>query len=141
MRELTLAVVGIDHLNGDKARTNRRSELMLLPVGVEMELRLEPKNRADPHAVAVYSPSGLQVGYLTAERAPWIGAKIRNGEIVIAIFQGIEGAAGYLRVAIGGQQPTLPVVSEMQTAATVSQFDEANDDGFWPDPEGPEWGA
>lgn len=138
MLELTLAVVGIDHLNQDKARTNRRSELMLLTPGVEMVLRLEPKNRADPNAVMVLSPSGIQVGYLTAERAPWIGAKIRNGEIVTAIFQGIEGGAGYLRVAIGGGRPTLPAAAPPSAGPRA---DEVAELGFWPDPEGPEWGA
>ncbi len=138
MLELTLAVVGIDHLNDDKARTNRRSELMLLTPGVEIELRLEPKNRADPNAVMVLSPSGIQVGYLTAERAPWIGAKIRNGEIVTAIFQGIERGFGYLRVAIGGGRPTLPAAAP---PSADPRGDEAAELGFWPDPEGPEWGA
>ncbi|WP_341207261.1 HIRAN domain-containing protein [uncultured Sphingomonas sp.] len=141
MKELTLAIVGIDHLNEDKARTNRRSELLLLTPGVEMELRLEPRNRADPHAVAVHSPSGLQVGYLTAERAPWIGAKIRNGEIVVAIFQGLVGGAGYLRVAFGGGKPTLPVVRPDADAVDQQYTAAANETGFWPDPDGPEWGA
>lgn len=140
MLELTLAIMGIDHLNQDKARTNRRSELMLLSPGAEMELRLEPKNRADRNAVMVFSPSGLQVGYLTAERAPWIGAKIRNGEVVTAIFQGIEGAAGYLRVAIGGGRPTLPAAAP-PAASADPRGDETAELGFWPDPEGPEWGA
>lgn len=136
MKELTLAIVGIDHLNDDKARTNRRSELMLLPVGADMELRLEPRNRADPNAIAVHSPSGLQVGYLSAERAPWIGAKIRNGEILTAIFQGLDGRAGYLRLAIGGGKPTLPII-----AVAPAIEDPDDESGFWPDPDGPEWGA
>ncbi|WP_238303066.1 HIRAN domain-containing protein [Sphingomonas phyllosphaerae] len=133
---MTLAIVGIDHINDDKARTNRRSELMLLPPGADMELRLEPRNRADPNAIAVHSPSGLQVGYLSAERAPWIGAKIRNGEILTAIFQGLDGRAGYLRVAIGGGKPTLPANA---AAPAIEKLDDES--GFWPDPDGPEWGA
>ena len=134
MKELTLAIVGIDFPNSDRARSNRRSELMLLPPGAAMTLVPEPRNPVDPNAVAVFSPSGLQVGYLSAERAPWIGARIRAGDEVNAILQGVVGGAGYLRVRIGGGAPTLP------TARERDGLDRGEPD-FWPDPYGPEFGA
>ncbi|WP_294354655.1 HIRAN domain-containing protein [uncultured Sphingomonas sp.] len=134
MKELTLAIVGIDFPNNDRARSNRRSELMLLAPGAPMELVLEPRNPVDPQAVAVFSPSGLQVGYLSAERAPWIGARIRAGDEVVAIMQGVVGGAGYLRVRIGGGAPTLPVARERDE-------EDAGEVDFWPDPDGPEFGA
>jgi hypothetical protein len=134
VKELTLAVVGIDFPNNDRTRSNRRSELMLLSPGAAMTLVPEPRNPVDSQAVAVFSSSGLQVGYLSAERAPWIGARIRAGDEVNAIYQGLTGGAGYLRVRIGGGAPTLPVTRERDEA-------DGSEPDFWPDPEGPEFGA
>jgi hypothetical protein len=134
MKELTLAIVGIDFPNNDRARSNRRSELMLLSPGAAMTLVPEPRNPVDRNAVAVFSPSGLQVGYLSAERAPWIGARIRAGDEVVSIYQGLVGGAGYLRVRIGWGTPTLPVAREADEVLT-------GEPDFWPDPDGPEFGA
>ena len=159
MRELTLAIVGIDFPNHDRARSNRRSELMLLSPGTAMALVPEPRNPVDRHAVAVFSPSGLQVGYLSAERAPWIGARIRAGDEVVALLQGVVGDAGYLRVRIGGGAPALPVARERaeldrgeldKGELDKGELDKGEPDkgepdrgepDFWPDPEGPEFGA
>ena len=51
----------------------------------------------------------MQIGYLTAERAPLIGGRISRGEEVSAIFQGLAGATAYIRVRFGGGAPTLPM--------------------------------
>lgn len=107
-RELSLAVVGINFANRDKGKSNRRFEMRLCSPGEPVELRLEPKNPADPNAVAVFSARGVQLGYLTAERAPWIGGKIRNGEPIEAVFQEPSASAAWIRVKIGGGAPTLP---------------------------------
>lgn len=139
MREFTLAVVGIDYANSDRQKTNRRSELMLLPAGAPMALAPEPKNPHDRWAVAVISPNGIQVGYVTAERAQWIGGKIREGIEVNAVFQGVFGSAGYVRVRLGGGAPTLPPV--VFAPSFGDEHDPADGDGFWPDEDGPEWGA
>lgn len=141
MREFTLAIVGIDFPNDDRAKTNRRSELMMIAPGAAMELRPEPRNKHDPHAIAVFSPAGVQVGYVTAERAPWIGARIRNGEEVTAIYQGLFEAAGYLRIRIGGGYPTLPPVAFAPERPRDPMAVIEAGDGFWPDDDGPEWGA
>ena len=45
---------------------------------------------------------------------------------------------GYLRVAIGGGLPTLPAAAP---PSADPRGDEAAELGFWPDPEGPEWGV
>lgn len=137
MRELSLAVVGIDYPNDDRAGTNRRSELMLLPRGTAMALVPEPKNKHDENAVAVFSPSGIRVGYLRAERAPFIGARLRAGEEVNAVLQGILGAAAWIRVRFGPGLPNAPSVSESPPKPKL--YDDP--DGFYPDPDGPEWGA
>ena len=58
MRELTLAVVGIDFRNEDGS--NRRSEAVRTPPGAPIELVPAPKNEHDPNAIAVFSPQGVQ---------------------------------------------------------------------------------
>lgn len=130
MRELTLAVVGLAFPNADKSRSNRRYEALLCAPGEPVTLIPEPRNPADPNAVAAFSARGVQLGYLTAERAPWIGARLRGGEEVAAVFQGLSRDVAYVRVRFGGGAPTLPA----ERVADVA--------GEGPiDPDGSEWGA
>jgi hypothetical protein len=137
--ELTLTVVGIDFPNADRSGSNRRMELMLCTPGEPVELRREPKNPHDANAVAVFSERGVQMGYLSAERAPLIGRRMQQ-EGYVAVFQALVGSMGYLRLRFGGGMPTLPRPSEAETPAPgrTAAFDP---DAFYPDPEGPEWGA
>ena len=136
MQELTLAVVGIDFPNADGS--NRRSEALMTLPGEPVELVPEPKNRHDGNAIAVVGPRGVQIGYLSAERAPYIGGRMQRGEDVAAIFQGMDGAAAYVRVRFGGEVPTLPVSTAQPPVRRSQPYDP---DAFYPDEEGPEWGA
>ena len=129
-RELSLAVVGINYENPDGG--NRRFEVELCAPGDPIHLHREPKNKHDDNAVAVFTERGVQIGYLTAERAPWIGSKLAAGEEFVAVFQGLTATAAYVRIRVGGGAPTLPVQRERPQVWT---------DGFYPDPEGSEWGA
>lgn len=150
MDELTLAVVGIDFANTDKSKSNRRFELMACNPGDRVELVLEPQNKHDENAVAVFSASGIQVGYLTSLRAPFIGGRMKR-EPYIAVFQGLVESAGYIRIRFGGGMPTLPAAVPSPPPAQVYQdvddqgevriTRQSIDHGFYPDPEGPEWGA
>lgn len=150
MDELTLAVVGIDFANDDKSKSNRRFELMACNPGDRIDLLPEPKNEHDKNAVAVFSAGGIQVGYLTAERAPYIGGRMKR-EPYIAVFQGLVESAGYIRIRFGGGAPTLPTAAPPSPPAQVYQdvddqgdvriTRQSIDHGFYPDPEGPEWGA
>ena len=139
MDELTLAVVGIDFPNADKSKSNRRMELMLCVPGDPVELRREPKNPHDANAVAVFSGRGVQIGYLSAERAPLIGRRMQQEEH-LAVFQALTGNMGYVRIRFRGGAPTLPDPGDAETPAPnrAATFDP---DAFYPDPEGPEWGA
>lgn len=132
MKELSLAVVGIDFPNPDKSRSNRRFELALCVPGDQVELRPEPRNRHDPNAVAVFSERGVQLGYLSAERAPWIGRKLGEEE-AIAVFQQLLADVALVRVRFGGGAPSLPPEREAAPRG--------DDDGFHADPDGPEFGA
>lgn len=144
MQELTLAVVGIDFPNADGS--NRRSEALMTLPGEPVELVPEPKNAHDGNAIAVVGPRGVQIGYVNAERAPYIGARMSRGEEVAAIFQGIEGAAAFVRVRIGGGVPTLPPPSARPPTSPrpprpARRTELYDPHGFYPDEEGPEWGA
>lgn len=132
VRELSLAVVGIGYLNDDRDKSDRRFEMMLCAPGDPVELRREPKNGHDTNAVAVFSSRGIQLGYLTAERAPWIGGKIAAGEEWEAIFQEATSTSAVIRVRFGGGAPTLP--PSRPSAAR-------RDDDFYQDPDPPTWGA
>lgn len=136
-REFSLAVVGIDFPNDDKAKSNRRFEAQLLAPGASVELRREPRNKHDPRAVAVFNGQGVQLGYLRAEQAQWIGGKILAGEIYEAVFQRLDPTAAIIRVKFGGGAPTLPA-DDAPRARPAERWD---DDGFEADPEPGMWGA
>lgn len=102
----SVAVVGMRHANRD--RSNRQFEIMLCRPGDPVELRPEPKNKHDENAIAVISERGVQLGYLSAERAPRIGQLIRQGREVQAVFQQATPFGAWLRVAFDGEVPELP---------------------------------
>ena len=126
-RELTLAVVGIQFDNADGS--NLRFEIKLCSPGDPSHLHRQPKNPHSQYALAVSTERVHQIGYLTAERAPWIGAKLVAGEEWIADFQGMTASAAYVRVWFWGRAPSLPF--QRERPPTWSEV-------FHPDPEGPE---
>ena len=137
MDELTLSIVGIDFPNADRSKSNRRMEVMLCTPGEPVELRREPKNPHDANAVAVFSLRGVQMGYVSAERAPYIGRRMQQEDYAV-VFQAMAGNMGYVRIRFGGDSPTLPEPIEPVPPSRQASFDP---DAFYPDPEGPEWGA
>lgn len=106
VRELSLTVVGLSHPNEDASRSNRRFEAALCVPGEPVTLIAEPTNPYDCFAVAAFSARGIQLGYLTAERAPWIRGLLQHG--CQAVFQSIEDHAVIVRARFGGGAPTLP---------------------------------
>lgn len=144
MQELTLAVVGIDFPNADGS--NRRSEAMMTLPGEPIELIPEPKNKHDSNAITVISPRGVQLGYINAERAPYIGGRMSRGEDVEAIFQGLDGGSAFIRVRFGGGPPTLPPPSDKppsppRPSRPQRRSEPYDPHAFYPDEDGPEWGA
>jgi hypothetical protein len=116
-------VVGADFLN--KRGPTRRFEIALCVPGEAVDLVREPKNPADPRAVAVFSNRGVQIGYLTAERCGWIGTMIERGQPLTAVFQEKTDFGAVIRVALDGGEPVLP---PPRPAA-----DQSAEDDFWPD--------
>lgn len=100
--------------------------------GEPVELRAEPENKYDEHAIAVYSCRGVQLGYLPSERAVLIGTYWRQGHTTIAIFQALEAKVGRVRVAFDGDQPVLPAISAAPPPPDWDAVDP--DSGFYPDP-------
>jgi hypothetical protein len=129
-QELSLAVVGAMHPNAEGS--NRLFEIALMAPGEPVHLVPEPKNKIDPSAVAVFSPRGIQLGYLSAERCGWIGSKISQGADVVAIFQAKTKGGAVIRANLDGSPPTLPTIRAI--AREQRSDPEADpDDGFWPD--------
>jgi len=130
VRQLSLAIVGIGYPN--KRGPTRRFELALCTPGEPIELRPEPHNQHDEHAIAVFSCRGVQLGYLNSDRAVWIGTLIRRDVEVKVIFGALAETVAYCRVAFNGEEPTLTGVAHR------ASLEEGQ---FWPDEEGGTWGA
>lgn len=122
--QITLPIVGIDYPN--RKGPPRRFAVDLLEAGDPIELRPEPNNPADENAIAVYSIEGAQMGYLPAERAPYVGMMMRRGE-VNAIYQGRGARGAFARIAFD-EAPVLPPVRE----------NAGGEVDWWPDEEWPE---
>ncbi|KQR83472.1 HIRAN domain-containing protein [Sphingomonas sp. Leaf343] len=105
-REMSLAVVGLDHANRD--RSNRRFEMALCTHGEPIRLVREPKNKADENAIAVVSARGIQLGYITSLRAALIARWLDAGEAYDAVFQDAGHSAAIIRARFGGGSLWLP---------------------------------
>jgi hypothetical protein len=141
IEELSLAVVGIGYPNADGS--SRLEELKLCKREEPVDLRLEPENPHDSRAVAVFSARGVQIGYLPVDRAGWIFRRIEEGEPAFAVFQEHMETAAVIRLRFGGEDPSLPrrrpgppVTPNPRPRRPISPVSE-----WYPDPEGPEWGA
>lgn len=127
----SLAIVGASFPNA--SGPSRIFELSICEPGEPVSLVREPRNKADPRAVAVYSCRDIQLGYLSAERCGRIGAMIAQGREVRAIFQARTQFGGVLRVAFDGEDPALPTMQTANHRVGVEP-----DQDFWPDPEWPD---
>ena len=85
----TLNIVGEGVPNPDGGQ--RQAEIKRCQVGEPVELRRETGKRYDAHAVAVISCRGIQIGYLKAEHARWIGGRLDKGSPMPAIIERING--------------------------------------------------
>lgn len=124
---MTLSVVGGMHAN--KNGTNRLFEIALCVPGEPVQLIPEPNNKHDPSAIAVFSVRNAQIGYISAERCGWIGAKLRLGEEVRAVFQEATKGGALIRVSFSGADPILPAPKPKPERRPPPEYD----DGFFPD--------
>ena len=133
-RELSIAVVGAPYPNKDGS--NRQFEVKLSSPGDCVELLPEPKNRYDEHAVAVFSVRGVQIGYISSERAPLVGSLLRAGHDLAAVFQEETPWGAVIRVGID-REPVLPSAKPLAAPVQPAMISD-EDVGFWPD-EDPGW--
>ena len=124
--ELSLPVVGIHYANKDGI--NRRFAIGRCVPGDPVDLRREMTIKHNELAVAVFTSCGLQMGYLSAERAPWIAAKISADQGWQAVFLGLRPATCWIRIRFGGPHRTLPIRRDRPAARS---------NNFQPNPEGP----
>lgn len=101
--------------------------------GEPVSLEHEPDNAFDPNAVRIMSARGIQIGYVAAERAPWIGAKLRDGDVQ-AIFQEATREGAIIRVSLDGLPPALPLCRPSRDPAQSAD----DESGFYPDPDYPD---
>jgi hypothetical protein len=131
---MTLSVVGAMHPNADGG--NRLFEIAMCAPGEPVSLVPESKNKHDPSAVAVFSARGTQFGYVSAERCGWIGARIRMGEEILAVFQEPVRGGALIRISFSGEPPFIPRKRTPAPEPSASEYD----DTFYPDEEPPdEW--
>lgn len=130
---ISLAVVGAAHRNEDG--TDREAEIAVCEPGEPIHLIPEPENRFDRHAIAVYSCRGVQIGYISAERAPRIGALLES-EDVQSVFQRPTSFGAWIRVAFDGQVPALLPAMLEEGDGPTGHSDVEKDfypDEVWPD--------
>ena len=127
-RHLSLAVVGSDYPN--KKGPGRRFEIALCNPGEPVALVPEPKNPVDSLAIGIFSCRGIQIGYVSAERAQLIGSAIKRAA-ARAIFQKKESWGATIRVSLDGSVPTLPDPRDSQ--GDVWPPPGSGDADWWPD--------
>lgn len=106
-------------------------EIFRCEPGEEVDLYPEPENPFDRHAIAVFSCRGVQIGYISAERAPRLGTLLASRE-VRAAFQRPTTFGAWLRVAFDGEVPT--ITESMLEDHDEPQAESARDEpDFYPD--------
>ena len=132
--QLSVAIVGANFPNANGG--NRRSEIAFCDPGEPMELRPEPKNPHDEHAIAAFSARGFQIGYVASQRAVLLGSLMRDGHVLTAIFQDVATWGAIARVGVDCA-PVLPEASENEDQDGGAGDREPAlglaDPDFWPD--------
>lgn len=127
LAQITLPIVGTQFPNKSPKGPTRLFALELCEPGDPVHLRQEPDNPHDEHAIAVYNSRDMMMGYVPANRAPYIGIQIRRGTVA-AVFQGRADQRGYIRIAFEGDVPVIPPPSESREPLR----------DWWPDEEYPD---
>lgn len=105
--QITLPIVGTQFPNKSPKEPTRQFALELCEPGDAVQLRLDPENEHDEHAIEVRNGRDMMMGYIPANRAVYVGMQIRRGSAA-AIFQGRTDRGGFIRIAFGGDKPILP---------------------------------
>jgi len=102
-REASLAIVGPDLTTSRAAR--RRAEIAACRPGEPLELKRRSGMRGGSRVVAVYSPRGIEIGYISPRDADRVAGLI---SITRAIFQNADTFGAIGRFTFDGSAPALP---------------------------------
>ena len=83
----------------------RRAEIVACQPGEALELRRERRDRSGGWKIGVYSPRGVQIGYVMPNQLEWSAGMLSTARV---IFQGEETFGAVARVTFDGSTPTLP---------------------------------
>jgi HIRAN domain. len=131
--DMSLAVVGARHKNADGS--SREAEIEVCEPGEPVFLLPEPDNEFDRHAIAVFSCRDVQIGYVSAERAPRIGTLIGANDVV-AVFQRPGDGCAWIRVSFDGRTPVLTdamILGPAEAAEKIGAEPDFYPDEVWPD--------
>ena len=132
---LTLVVKGADHPNLKpriRGAINRRFEIEMCRPGEPVHLELEPENPVDPAAIRIMSERGIQLGYVSAERNGLVGARMRAGADIRAVFQQATKEGALIRIGFDGEPPDLPP-PVARNASQPPDDEHLYSDPVWPD--------
>lgn len=107
----TVKIVGVTFPNRDGS--SRQAYILGVQAGEALELRPEPDNPVDPNAVAVYTRSGRQLGYLASQ---WgnLSSQLQGGaHIDCTAVRRVGGPAGCLGALLGGQDLNAGLVVDL----------------------------
>lgn len=78
----------------------------------------------------------MQLGYVTAERAPLVQGWYAAGRDVAAVFQGLSQTGAWVRVGLDGEMPTVDpeASSSLPTMRPAADRPIHDPDAFYPDP-------
>ncbi|MFC3793337.1 hypothetical protein [Sphingobium agri] len=102
-QQSALAVIGAD-LPTARA-SNRRAEIAKCNPGDVLQIRREAGRRGGCRMVGVYSPRGIQIGYLVPQQAEQTAGLVA---VARAIFQRPDTFGAVARINFDGRAPTLP---------------------------------
>lgn len=110
--QLSLAVIGASFDNPRRKGNptgNRNTEILMFEPGEAVTLVLEPRNKHDRNAIAVFSSRKVQIGYIVADRTILLHKAWQAARDVRAIFQEPITGGAAIRVAFD-RDPVLPPV-------------------------------
>lgn len=102
-QEASVPIIGAD-LKTERA-IRRREEIARCQPGDPLELRRETEKRRGSRIIGVYSPRGVQIGYIFPDQ---LGHAAMLTSTARAVFQNPDTFGAVARINFGGRVPTLP---------------------------------
>lgn len=137
IEELSIACVGARHLNPKRKGQptgSREMEIIFAARGDTVTLKAEPENKHDENAIAVYSPQGVQMGYVSADRTLMNPSGMGRGARRLRRVSGANAVGCWIRVAFDRYPALPPLVAVQPDLVEPDVIGPTGDDDFYPDP-------